>query len=292
MTEGARGFKLGWRNYVLLELDATLAVVQGAVTAGSVEALRDSRLSNRVTVSATSDGSGMATVEITFTLASGTVPVDLLGLLNYAVSAPGAAYSTVTVAAAGPSGSYTSNQVWSRPSANFPLHLWAVCDSRVLANVITIAVTAAFGGAGETLTLTAGALWAGPLWCPPDGIEATWSQAVVDPGTVGRSVGGQGYPRRRQRYRSFEGRAIHLPFAWAFGDQADASIMDVQQLLYRIGTTEPIALFPGTKDASGALSTHVMHRLGIYGHMTETGRIEHIGGDIYQWTGVRVDELL
>jgi hypothetical protein len=145
---------------------------------------------------------------------------------------------------------------------------------------------------GGTLTLTTGGLWAGPVWSSSDGIESTWSQAIVDRGTVGRSEGGQGYPRRRQRYRSFEGRAIHVPFEYAFGDEDDATVLDIQQLLYRIGTTEPIALFPRTQDAAGVVSSHVIHRLGIYGHMAETGRREHLGGDLYQWTGVRVDELM
>jgi len=35
-----------------------------------------------------------------------------------------------------------------------------------------------------------------------------------------------------------------------------------------------------------------MHRLGIYGHLAEASRIEHVGEDWYQWTGARVDELM
>jgi hypothetical protein len=55
---------------------------------------------------------------------------------------------------------------------------------------------------------------------------------------------------------------------------------------------DPVALFPRTRDAAGDLSAHVIHRLGIYGHMADSGRIEHIGGDRFQWAGVRVDELM
>jgi len=183
--------------------------------------------------------------------------------------------------------------VFERPSADFPSHLWKLLDEEIPDGYdVTLTVSASFGSGGGTLTFTAGGLWIGPVWSTPDGIEATWSQSVVDRGTVGRSEGGQGYPRRRQRYRSFEGRAIHVPFAYAFGDADDATVLDIQQLLYRIGTTEPVALFPRTQDATGALSTHVIHRLGVYGHMAEPGRIEHLGGDLYQWTGVRVDELM
>lgn len=284
-------FAMGWRNHVFTAADATLSLTAGAVTVGELSALQDMRLAKRVSCAATSDGSGNATIEIEWEKTSGTAKVELMGLLNYAVSAPGAAYVTISLAAVGPGGSYTSNNVWSRPAVEFPLHMWALCDAAVQAETVTLTITAAFGGAGEVLTLTAGGLWAGPVWCPPDGIEATWSQTVDDPGTVGRSVGGQGYPRRRPRLRSFEGRAIHVPLAWAFGDPDDATILDIQQLLYRVGKTDPIVLFPRTQDAAGERSTHLMHRLGIYGHMRETGRIEHLGGDLYQWTGVAVDEL-
>jgi hypothetical protein len=285
-------FALGWRNHLLYETGASIGMDAGTVSAGPLENLLDMRLSKRATMTATSDSGGNAIIEATWAMASGTVSVDLVGLLNYAVSAPDAASVAVSLTAYGPSDSYQENAIWTRPSADFPLHAWVFCPDRIQASEIRLQVTALFGGAGETLTLTAGGLWAGPVWSPPDGIEATWAQSIVDRGTVGRSEGGQGYPRRRQRYRSFEGRAINVPFDWAFGDAADSTVLDIQQLLYRIGTTEPVALFPRTQDATGALSTHVIHRLGIYGHMVDPGRIEHLGGDLYQWAGVRVDELM
>lgn len=282
-------FRMGWRNHVLHE-DAALSVLQGTVSAGALSALQDMRLSKRVTITATESG-GVAYVEIEWKIPSGVVAVDLLGLLNYSVSSETAPIVTVSLSASGPSGSYTENVIWSRPSADFPLHAWAFSGARVMADTVNVLITALVDP-GNTLTVTAGGLWASPAWYPSEGIAATWSQAIVDRGTMGRSEGGQGYPRRRQRYRSFEGRAIQVPFVNAFGDPDDPNVLDIQQLLFRVGTTEPVALFPRTQDAAGVMSTHVMHRLGIYGHMAETGRIEHLGGDLYQWTGARVDELM
>jgi hypothetical protein len=281
-------FAMGWRNHVFVEGDITIH--EGTLSAGALSALQDMRLSKRATLTATRVDAGTVTCSLDYDTAD-PVSVRLMGLLNATLSAPNATLIEIVMTHDG-GGPVATTPIWTAPSANFITHLWGLLDEEVQATHVRISVTATFGSGGGTLTVTAGALWAGPVWAPPDGIEATWSMAIVDPGTLGRSVGGQGYPRRRQRYRSFEGRAIHVPFVWAFGDEDDATVLDIQQLLYRIGTTEPIALFPRTLDAAGVQSTHVIHRLGIYGHMVDPGRIEHLGGDLYQWAGVRVDELM
>ncbi|MCE7937625.1 MAG: hypothetical protein DYG90_03310 [Chloroflexi bacterium CFX6] len=289
---------MGWRNLVFVE-SGTFDLDTGTVTAGALTDLADMRLSKRVAIqSSTAAPLGHASIVLHWYMAEADASaIDLIGLLNYRLTPPADASSVViTLSVLGVGGTVDVNDEtitqWSPPSEDFPRHCWAILPEGVFDGYwVTIHVDTTTGASGGYTTLECGALWAGPLWCPPDGIDASWSQAIVDPGTMGLSVGGQGYPRRRQRLRSFEGRAVHLPFAWAFGDQDDASVLDVQQLLYRIGKTEPIVLFPRTLDAAGASSTHVRHRLGIYGHMRETGRIEHLGGDLYQWTGVVVDEL-
>lgn len=291
-------FTLGWRNHVLYETGATVAAGTGTVTAGALADIQDMRLSKRVTLSNTGLAYGSANIVLHWHVPTAdAAEIQLIGLLNYAITAPVGATVLVQISVLGVAGGgdVVDQAVtqWDRPSEDFPLHLWAILDNPIVDGYwVTVWVTAALDAAGGDLTLTTGGLWAGPVWAPPNGIEATWSQAIVDAGNMGRSVGNQGYPRRRQRYRSFEGRAIHVPFANAFGDENDASVLDIQQLLYRVGTTEPIALFPRTQDANGDVSSHVIHRLGIYGHMSETGRIEHLGGDLYQWTGARVDELM
>ena len=291
-------FALGWRNHVFYETGATLETFgPGIVTAGALSALQDMRLSKRVTLTDTTAVEGAATVGLHWSVDSAdALSMQLIGLLNYTLVATGSTgvLWSITIAKAG--GGALSDEpivIFERPSADFPSHAWLLLAEEIPDGYdVILTISASFGAGGGTLSFTAGALWLGPIWSLPDGIEATWSQAVSDPSTMGRSVGNQGYPRRRQRYRSFEGRAIHVPFAWAFGDETDATVLDIQQLLYRVGTTEPIALFPRTQNAAGDVSVHVMHRLGIYGHMAETGRIEHLRADNYQWTGVRVDELM
>lgn len=294
------GFKLSWRNHVVIEPDWLLELYNGTVQAGqTLETLRDPRLSTRVTITDTRETAGDAIITLAFYADVGVgadITAGVIGLLNYAVSAPGATSVTMDAAIYHSEGVTTIEDVnvFERPSEDFPSHLWAFLPDgdRTDIDGIRIIVTATFGTGGGTLSLTAGSLWVGPTWSPPDGIEYSWSTSVVDPGQMGRSVGGQGYPRRRQRYRTLEGRAVHVPFAWAFGDPEDATVLDIQQLMYRVGTTDPVVVFARTKDATGALSADVQHRLGIYGHFAEVGRIEHLGGNLYQWGQFRVDELM
>lgn len=283
-------FRLGWRNQVFHE--GAITLYEGTLGVGALTALQDMRLSRRVSASATTGSAGTISVAFDFNTTA-PVAVQLMGLLNYAISAPDATLIEIVMTHDG-GGPVATTPIWSAPSADFPSHLWGLLEEEVSATLVRISVIATFGSGGGTLTVTAGGLWAGPVWSIPTGggVEATWSQAVVSPGRMGRSEGGQGYPRRRQRYRAWEGRITGLPFRYAFGDPDDATLLDVQQLIYRIGTTEPVVLFPRTVDASGAQSVHVMHRLGMYGHMPEAGRIEHIGEDRYQWTGCRMEELM
>jgi hypothetical protein len=53
-----------------------------------------------------------------------------------------------------------------------------------------------------------------------------------------------------------------------------------------------MVLWPRTQDAAGALSPQLIHRPGIYGRLADTSQIENGGGDPYQLSGVRVDELM
>lgn len=294
-------FRLGWRNLVFNEA-ATWDLDVGTVTAGALTDLADMRLSKRVTIeSDTAAAFGNASIVLHWYMDQADASaIDLIGLLNYAITAPADAESVVIeLSVLGVSGTVDiSGQTltqWEPPSGDFPRHAWALLPDGVFDGYwVTIEVTVTLGATAGTVTLECGGLWAGPVWSIPTGggVEATWSQAVVSPGRMGRSEGGQGYPRRRQRYRAWEGRITGLPFRNAFGDPDDATLLDVQQLIYRIGTTEPVVLFPRTVDASGAQSVHVMHRLGMYGHMPEAGRIEHLGEDRYQWTGCRMEELM
>lgn len=291
-------FGLAWRNHVFYTPSATLETFgPGTVTAGALSALQDMRLSKRVTLTDTTAGAGSATVGIHWAVDSAdAVPIRLIGMLNYTVVATGATSVTwfVTIAKAG--GGALSDEplaVYQWPSADFPSHMWKLLDEEIPdAYDVILTVSAEFGSGGGTLVFTAGALLLSPWWTLPRGLEASWWQKPDDRGRMGLSEGNQGYPRRRKRRRVFGGRAVHIPFANAYGDENDASVLDVQQLLFRVGTTEPVVLFPRTLNAAGVLSAHVMHRLGVYGHFSNTGRIEDTGGDEFQWTEMEVSELM
>jgi hypothetical protein len=291
-------FGMGWRNHVFTTPSATLETFgPGTVTAGALTALQDMRLSKRVTLTDTTAGEGAATVGLHWFVDSGSaVAIRLIGLLNYTVSAPGATAINWSITIAKASGGALSDEpltVYERPSDDFPSHLWKLLDTEIDdAYDVILTVSASFGSGGGTLSFTPGALWLSPWWTLPRGLEASWWQKQNDLGRMGLSEGNQGYPRRRKRRRVFGGRAVHIPFEYAYGDETDPTVLDVQQLLYRVGTTEPIALFPRTLNRAGALSAHVMHRLGVYGHFSDTGRIEEMGGDEYQWTGVELAELM
>lgn len=283
-------FRLSWRNYVFTE-DCTLAVTAGTVSAGSVDNLKTMRLSDKATIVDTV-ASGDAVIELSYELDSGApgLPVGLIGLLNYTLSHDGATSVTWEVSIDGGAFVDISDLVWQRPNSNMPLHLWYFPTEDNIYEVV-FRITATFSSAG-TLMFAPGALWVGPLWATADGMEATWSNSVTDAGRMGRSEGSQGFPRRKPKYRVYEGRAVHVPFEWAYGDENDDSILDIQQLQYYVGVTEPVVLFPRTLNASGEYSVHSTHRLGVYGHFEDIGRIEHMGGDLYQWTQARLAELL
>lgn len=290
-------FLLGWRNHVLVRDDATLECSFGSISAGAMSALQTMQLSDRVTLTDTVVGEGAATVQVHWAVSSANaVAIQLVGLLNYTLTAPGASAVTwsMTIARAGGGGLEAEPiTVYSRPSEDFPSHVWAILDEELDdAYDVIFSVSAAFGEGGGTLTLSLGGLWLSELWTLPAGLESSWGQIPEDNGVLKRSKGNQGYARRGSRYRRFRGRATKVPFEYAYGSETDPDVIDIQQLLYRVGTTEPIVLFPRTRNAAGVRSVHVMHRLGIYGHFERLGEIVEDGGDHYAWSGVEVAELM
>ena len=291
-------FLLGWRNHVLARDDATLECTFGTVSAGSMAALATMQLSDRVTLTDTVVGEGAATVQMHWAVSSSdAVAIQLIGLLNYTLSAPGATEVnwSMTIARAGGGGLEAEPiTVYSRPSEDFPAHVWAILDEELDdAYDVIMSVSASFGSGGGTLTFSAGGLWLSELWSLPAGIEAGWAQPLEDNGVLKRSKGNQGYARRGSRYRRFRGRAVAVPFEYASGSEDDPSIVDIQQLLYRVGTTEPVVLFPRTRRTlAGPRSVHVMHRLGIYCHFERLGELTHLKADNFAWSGVEAAELM
>lgn len=293
------GFLLSYANHAVVQTDWALtldpSVTGQTVTVGTLDSLRDPRLSTRCTIQNSRVDAGAVRIQLLFEMPEGgqTIEAKLIGLLNNTINATGATGITIEADVTGTELSVAFGALWNPPTADFPRHMWAFNTTLEQDGITSVRVwvEATFGSGGGTLTLTTGGLWIGPGWVPSDGIEAQWRMDVIDPGQMARSAGGQGFARQRQRYRQLSAKVVNMPVEWAYGVAGGTNI-DVQQLLYRIGTTTPVVVFARTNDAAGAQDVHTQHRLGIYGHFTELGSIEHVRGDRYEWTGFRVAELL
>jgi hypothetical protein len=172
------------------------------------------------------------------------------------------------------------------PSSDFLRHIHVILPAPVSACGVRVEVIQL----GGDCSFTVGRLWAGPLWRPAFGIQTDWEMAILDSGEMGLSRGGQGYPRRRQRRRQLDVRLGHCTLDDAYGNAANTTL-DLQQLGYRLGSTEPLIAFPRTRDSTDALDAHVIHRLGVYGHLVQPIRIRHSTGNYFN-TALQVNELL
>lgn len=176
-----------------------------------------------------------------------------------------------------------SNIVWFdaaiRPIYTYPNSDFIRHDHLVLANPVSaLGAVLSITNAGAPLTF--GRLWAGPIWSPSSGVERRWSSGIVDPGTLQKSRGGQGYERREQRSREHEGSFAQMPFEEAFGNEA-GSVVDLQQIAMKLGNTSPCILFPRLFKPNGTIDSHSVHRLGVYGHFKQPIRINHNAGNYF-----------
>lgn len=272
-------FAIGWDNYCS-RAGGSWALSEGLFPAN--ETVADRMLDPRLAVAATG---GESAVNFTRTFAAQDVPVQLIGVLSHTLPAdviinPRLLNFDDDVAWNG-----MGMIPWVPPTADFQRHTWWLLPYPVMACKLSLGT----GTLAEQISV--GAIWASRVWMPPDGLLAGWQTRVIDPGTLSRSAGGQGYPRLRQRYRQFTGQVSDLARAWAYG-AVDSSVVDLQQLLYGCGTTDPVVVLPRTRDAAGVADVHAMHRLGVYGHLDELGEIRHQAADLYEWSGFRVTELL
>jgi hypothetical protein len=162
----------------------------------------------------------------------------------------------------------------------FLRHDMLILPTPVTARGAFIDISAVSGGLGA---FSIGRMWAGPFWRPSTSILRPWRAGVVDPGQMAISRGRQGYESLEQKARTLELRYGAAPLGDCIGT-GDNSVMDLQQLAMRIGTTRHVFATPRT-------DAHAMHRLGFYGHCTEGLQLEHAGGD--QLTaGMRFVELM
>lgn len=213
--------------------------------------------------------------------ASASTPVDLVALLDIRHS-----HALSVRVAYGPDIELVpSTPILQYASSEFVTNMFFLLPARVTTNAIAFRLSSTNGA-----TYSIGRAWAGPVYTPPSSIRRTWRTAVDDPGIVMRSRGNQGYSRVRRRTRRLMMELGHVPFAQAFG-LPDNSVMDIQQLAYRIGTTSPVIILPRTHQAGGSLDLQAIHRIGMYCHLTRPIDIEHAGGDFYS-ARLEASELL
>lgn len=167
------------------------------------------------------------------------------------------------------------------PSSDFVRHLHVPLETPVSAIGVRTSITV-LTSSDET-EITVGRPWAGPLYIVPEGINRGWSSAVLDPGENSRADGGQNYAASEQKRRWVKMSFSHVAYEEAYGNALN-TVMDFQQLQMRLGKTSPCIVFP-------RMQQHAMHRVGIYGSMTEWDPILNAGGD-YFTTGLRIEEDL
>lgn len=270
-------FAIGYEDYALSGELTGGAAGEGQI--GTLDLLRDMRLSKGC-------GFGDAGI-IEFDLDWDEVrPLHLISLLKFHVWDDGEVTMRVGYKDESDATVWIIDEPeapYQYPNAVFPWHDHIVIDGGVQARGVLLQIS------GTKFSL--GRIWSGPLWLPPSGIEADWDASTIDPGEMQLSRGNQGYPRVRQRHRQFRrGKISHVPRPWAIG-LPDDSILDLQQLGFILGKTEPCLLFPRLRLPGGALDTHAIHRLGCYGHFLEPLSPQHMGADEYE-ADVDFSELL
>lgn len=273
-------FRLAYEDYVeRSEFDGSLGS-SGPVpdVAGSFDSLKDMRLAKAAV------WSDLGTLVMYVTFAE-PAPVQLVSILDVRIDGPIACQIHFYDMDENLKPIRHDADLIEYPGSDFVRHQHAILPAPAMAKGIRVAL-----GGDASAPLSIGRLWAGPLWAPPDGIKRRWQQSVIDPGEMAISRGGQGYPRQRQRRRRLDVELSHMPYEWAFGRE-DNAILDLQQIGYRVGTTEPVICFPRTLTPAGDIDTHAIHRLGVYGHLTEPLRIRHVAGPYFD-AEMRVDELL
>lgn len=297
-------FALAYRNLIFRETsaDSTLTLGgNGTVTtlSGSADKLRTPQLSDGARWRSTGTGPRRLTAQDVPIEAAGRT-VQLIALLGWNIEHEGLENLRFTVACLGSSGSVLSEAV-TLPMipAGMARNWFALLPEPVLdTDYIEILLDGdSTGGplASTSLTLSAGAIWAGPVFQGAGELDTLlaegWEQEVLDPSDNVESIGGQGYSGQRPKRRQMTGSLVDIPYSLAYGGGGTDG-MDLQGILYEVGTSEPVIILPRTTDPTGAQSADVMARLGIYGKLVNLPPIRNLSGDRYGWSGWRQRELL
>jgi len=267
-------------------------------------ALLSPQLADQTVFPVVSDPAGQGSFDVIWEAgftASTTPHIDVVGLLNVTHdNRVGLEVSSITVSLFNTGGSNIGNHVFGVQDflgATFPRHIWLVLPIVGGTSVAAkVKVTVAFGAAdfNTLVNFGVGALWVGPVWVHPVGLDTGWSIRPVDPGAMVVSNGGQGYPLLRQIGREFRGSFGPLDWPGTFGQsfmELPPVTPDVQEIIQRLGTTTHCVLFPRyAKDDDGE-SRRILHRTALYGFFVDPGSINHLADDNWSWGPVTFREL-
>lgn len=276
--------KIGYLNYAFRETHP-LTVAGATIEAGTLANLRKSQLDQKVRLRAT--GSGIVPIHLQDLPPTSTGrTVQVVALLDLQVDTVGAVtalswYADVQGEAGGFSGAPIT--VPDMPDG-FPRHLLFLLDTPITDCQLVRIYLDATGVGPIEVTLTASALWVGPLFAlQAQGTALSTGDVleIVGAGTNQRTPGGQDYGEAGVCCRVHSGSSLWLDQAAVFGDGGAG--MDLQAMMMVVGTTQPILWLP---DPS---TPHMLHRTAIYGQFTALGRINRQQGK-WRWDGWAVRE--
>lgn len=279
--------KIGYYNHAFVETQG-IGMSFGTVTAGALANLRVPQLDQRVTITSTGEAAREAIrIQDIPPDATGRT-VQVIALLDIEVTTDNVEELSFWAEADGASGSVAATLVTPPDMPDgFPRNLLFVLDEPVVdCDRVRIYVNVT-GPLLEdnTVTLTASALWLGPLQVittdQGGALEESSAYSVEDGGQVQRTSAGQVYCEPAGAIRTHSGNTVYITRTEAFGDGSGG--MDVQQLMASARTTRPILWIPDDS------TEHLLHRLTIYGQMTQVGRLVPRGPYV-RWEGWQVRE--
>ncbi len=259
------------------------------------DVMADLLLDPRVAVAATVDFGGNGAFVITRQIASASedpLPIGVISLLGHSIADEGTlaikVFSEVHPNFGTPVyESNASEPIWAPPSGGFGRNFHHFLPEGITGRTVQIIVA----GPWVDNIGTIGTVRADQIFTTPDGIVKNWTHGLTDPSKTTFSKGRQAYSGREQIWRFLKGEMVHTEYKYMFGLEEEPETMDVQRLLYTLGTTEPFIIFPRTELSGGGEDFQSIHRLGMYARFSNLGTIQHLGGDLYKWGGWQAEEL-
>ncbi len=281
---------LSWRNWLLHHTHSS--ITSAAPTVNNIENLLTPRLSEVATFVNFSEPEGESQFSIGFQIRDDTdtaidVAIGVVGLLSVIgvqnVSHVENLYVLIRNAANENVFESGSTPYLLSSTDGFNQHVWLLLPTEVIGSNVYVEIQTQGGGLVDH-TISVGGAWIGPLFTTDLGLEEGWGCEIKDLGEMGKSIGQQGYPQVKRRYRVITGEYAAFDRTTAYGDPLTPDVMDAQRLMFEIGTTGFCVFFPITKNELGtAQDEHIVHRLGTYGHFDQFGKIDKQGADDYKW---------